>query len=582
MFNQNPIKSSSTQIENGTSQNLSDNTAREEGGISGAGSVAGQNSKTKKKLPISYLVGALLLVMVVIGLIAGLFLTQTGQDIRQQASITGYCAPEGGSIDLYGACCAGLVVGPDGTTCRKPSAPSCAAEGQNVDSLRLQWGKNFSCCSGLVLDGSICKKPSTTLTCSDVGVGGCLNGSICTVADVVGSRSATGGSCTSPAGTCTSGQAGQTKCETNREYRCISVAPNAYYWQPTGNRCGPAAGDGQDMTICCRLPNGSYAMAERSQCNEDLGYIPQQSHSQCLQTTPTDPVDPGTGGPTTPPTTQCVAANNPCNDDCCDGLVCQGRSGNRICQDPGIHPDDICGDGYTCSNFLSFTCDNGLHTSATSNGALVCEKNAAYHQTDRAAAIARVENHGCGQWDQVCNGGPKANQLCGDFGIVDRSCTSTTTDPVDPGTEKITYSCNSTCETDAQCQTADSRFSCVQSGNVKRCRLASNPTNTDCQPAVGPMCMSVTLNNITRPNAGTSDPRLGEQISITCGIVPGVTQYAFRIVQPGGVITNLQAIGGNQLNTSVPFTISSTGRFFAQCQICPDGSCNAFESLTQN
>ncbi len=44
----------------------------------------------------------------------------------------------------------------------------------------------------------------------------------------------------------------------------------------------------------------------------------------------------------------------------------------------------------------------------------------------------------------------------------------------------VTYSCNSTCSTDAQCQTANAGYVCDSETN--RCRLDSNKTDINCQP----------------------------------------------------------------------------------------------------
>lgn len=138
------------------------------------------------------------------------------------------------------------------------------------------------------------------------------------------------------------------------------------------------------------------------------------------------------------------------------------------------------------------------------------------------------------------------------------------------------YFCNSNCQSDAQCQTSDSRFECnTAEGN--KCRLTTNPTAANCQPAVGPMCLSISLNNISNPAAATTtDPELGDAISLTCGAVQEADHYVFRVTEPDGTHVTLSATG----RTSEQFIIDQSGPYVAQCQICTgadDSTCHPFE-----
>jgi len=167
------------------------------------------------------------------------------------------------------------------------------------------------------------------------------------------------------------------------------------------------------------------------------------------------------------------------------------------------------------------------------------------------------------------------------------SCQPTNVTPTNPPaptptpvpTNPPVMSCNSTCTTDAQCQAVDSRFKCEVAGDLgKRCRLASNPSSSNCQPAVGPMCTSITLNNLNNPAATTQDPNLGDAFTLTCGEVPGAQRYIFRVTQPDGTQVNLNATG----RTSESFTVKMTGPHSAQCQICTgadSASCLPYESV---
>jgi hypothetical protein len=304
------------------------------------------------------------------------------------------------------------------------------------------------------------------------------------------------------------------------------------------------------------------------------------------------------------PPAQCLPLEAACGSErglsntCCGNGVCQGTHNNRRCEDAQNPIDSFCTGGGTCSGYYGFRC-NSLHTSPSSSGQLVCEQNPSQLFTGPSARASALAYAGqCGQIDQVCVGGDKQGQLCGEFSIINNSCGGGDTPPTNPPSPspspspRVTpspvpsptpspspiLSCNSICTTDAQCQSVDPRFvcyqppmpdcpeglSCVQVMPPQVCRLASNPTSTTCQPTVGPMCMSITLNNLSNPRAGTADPEIGDAITLTCGQVNSAASYIFRILQPDGSITNLAATG----RTSESFTITQSGRHLAQCQIC--------------
>lgn len=54
--------------------------------------------------------------------------------------------------------------------------------------------------------------------------------------------------------------------------------------------------------------------------------------------------------------------------------------------------------------------------------------------------------------------------------------------PLEIEEEEITYQCSSVCETNAQCQTANSNYICYDTGTSKQCRLATNPASSTCSP----------------------------------------------------------------------------------------------------
>jgi len=152
------------------------------------------------------------------------------------------------------------------------------------------------------------------------------------------------------------------------------------------------------------------------------------------------------------------------------------------------------------------------------------------------------------------------------------------------------FSCNSPCTTDAQCQTANSSYFCNLSDGSK-CRLQNNPGAPDCQPPVatspspsvspspitGPMCISIRIINPLTNQTIVADPQVGDTVRFVCGQVAGTDHYIFRVVREEmGVITPLAATG----NISAAFTVPTAGKYSAQCQICtgPTAStCHAFE-----
>lgn len=148
------------------------------------------------------------------------------------------------------------------------------------------------------------------------------------------------------------------------------------------------------------------------------------------------------------------------------------------------------------------------------------------------------------------------------------------TPQVSPSPSPLTYFCDSTCETDRQCRTAGNGLTCSDG----KCRLETNPTSTECRPAVGPMCLDIDLANAQTGIPLTEDPSLGDSIQFTCADVANVDHYVFRVIEPNGNIVDLDSTG----RTSTAYTIVNDGKHFAQCQICTtenDLSCNPYEAL---
>lgn len=152
----------------------------------------------------------------------------------------------------------------------------------------------------------------------------------------------------------------------------------------------------------------------------------------CDITSPTNTPPSSTSNSATTPATQtqtvqsqagCSSLGNPCeNNGCCTGLVCQGNTGNRVCQQPATTPDQWCGGTPgSCGRLIAFHCNSDFPSGTPESG---CFDNPIYIQNNDAAGWAQARAHvaGCGQIDVVCKSGPKENQLCGDFEIFKDNC----------------------------------------------------------------------------------------------------------------------------------------------------------------
>jgi hypothetical protein len=138
---------------------------------------------------------------------------------------------------------------------------------------------------------------------------------------------------------------------------------------------------------------------------------------------------------------QCAGGGASCeSQSCCGGLVCQGIEGSRRCEDPGT--EDQCPGGGTCTAYISFKCNN------LTNGQ--CLENPINGNNPSYAA-------GCGQIDQVCAGGTRDRQLCGNFTIYNSTCGQTSSSSSSSSSSTSTTGvvtgrqCGQTCSPSATC-----------------------------------------------------------------------------------------------------------------------------------
>ena len=693
-----------------------------------------------KKMPVKMMVGIIILVLTIVGGIAGYLLTQTSQDVRQQAA---------DGVDPYAA----------GNPCSTEGATQCDADNNKVTCAGSQWRASGSCDDGPGDTTKVSRFVKITesngnsacqevqLAISDPGYQGSYASiaaceasfGYCCVQGIT-TAGLTAGECTGAKGTigkCSNApndqcNVGDEECRSNALYSC-KASTSGNFFSNTGQSCQAACTGEADCvgaSLFCNLTSGQcepLSTAVGNDCNPGdtlSGGNPGQAccvggENECKSGACSGPSGGtiegkigtclgGVGGPSTGPTQDsCIAQGfdfrcGDCGGFCgkysdgktckqlayeqlADGQCAEGVQNGGSCAIGGYNAQynictqyctnilgkngDDCGvdrpAGTTCeyvgpenpdyatkcpngngvtdfgwdgqcfnqvpagyqANTYYCECPNGDCTGVSLGQG--CQKGAQSGtcfqggtcgvlqvDLDNANPPANMSSHtsrnkmvtsGCSVQPQPpttpptdiivnpptttttysCNSTCSTDAQCRTIGsnyecneAAGNRCRLTN----NPGSAQCqpptkTYSCNSTCTTDAQCQTADDDFICSEAeGN--RCRLDSNVTSATCQPAAGPMCLSISLSNISNPTAAaTADPKLGDAVNFTCGLVSGADHYIFRVIEPDNNIVNLSATGA----TSQQYTISKSGLFQAQCQICTgaaEDTCHSYEPYT--
>lgn len=106
--------------------------------------------------------------------------------------------------------------------------------------------------------------------------------------------------------------------------------------------------------------------------------------------------------------------------------------------------------------------------------------------------------------------------------------------------------------------------------------------NDECGQGGGgaPMCLDIKILDFGGNAADVTKLQPNQKIKFQCGQVAGVTQYKFRVLELNtagqiGKTVDMQQYPGR---VSVDYTIPQAGKFLAQCAICPNGQCQAFEN----
>lgn len=529
--------------------------------------------------------------------------TQNGQTLCDGNDLL-RCAA--GSWDEIGTCPATTT----GETCQSNGATRCVTSRLQTCNAG-EWTTSNTFCSTTVTSTSTC----TVLGGRPVDNGnkGCCSGLVQTAGS--------GGVCVAPNPTpapgrivesCSSGQGGTSRCVYGKQQLC-----DGDNWLSTNNACG-------NNTACTTMGGRTVDNNNRACCT---GLIEMAGICSSYNT----------------PADACILGRQRCNEGTlqhCSGVAwqnvgtCSAQCGNQTCEtgeDISSCPQD-CG---ASSTPIGGTPNGPIQTPPPSTQN--CTGNNCTAPPNGCIAI-----HGCQQLDgnghctvlsptvttSAVDAQATANQLCqcvqvdvlngqngsctnghinGDISTLldhrqvcpNTGCVPVTTPPpvVPPGatprpstppTDNPSYSCNSTCTTNAQCQGVNQSLTCALTADgTKRCRNTANPTNTQCQLAVGPQCLSIAMAKAdgTPYQVGDEDPALGDSIKFTCGTVTGAARYVFQVIEPGGTVTALTAVSNGSLSEN--YSIAKAGNFRAQCQICtesaqadPDNSsCIPFESL---
>lgn len=75
----------------------------------------------------------------------------------------------------------------------------------------------------------------------------------------------------------------------------------------------------------------------------------------------------------------------------------------------------------------------------------------------------------------------------------------------------------------------------------------------------------------------------GDILNFNCAVVEGAKSYEFRVIEPDQTTVNLASAGAGILPTqivSAKYAVSKVGTHYAQCRVCADGTCTAWENVS--
>lgn len=146
----------------------------------------------------------------------------------------------------------------------------------------------------------------------------------------------------------------------------------------------------------------------------------------------------------------------------------------------------------------------------------------------------------------VCNQPCVTNDSCGADLICDETTkTCRNLDNLESTTcEDRVYSCDSACETDAQCQGVSADTSCVTVGTLKVCRRTDNPTSPTCQVLTSPTpTPSPTPPGATPTPTPAATPTPGPTPTPKIVLEPTPTPETLPVAGTGGPTLSLLGLG---------------------------------------
>ncbi len=460
--------------------------------------------KPKRKFNIKLLLGAVVLLLIIIGAAAGLYLTQFGQDLRQQAYVGQSCTYSAGCSNTGEVC-----TKPGGGECNGASGCTCQVPVNNFPLCNSQSVNAFQSCDAYPNTSvNECTGVQKTVACTSN-----YTKWICGNKNWVPNYGASGNGegCSGCAWPLTNGQccpAGVDACNPNTDnYKCIAD-PFVAECKSWANTSCPANQQGYWKAIawcntpgCECGPNGLFSSYSGPGCDCGGGGI--QCNDQCSTTAQCQAVNsawsclPGGDGfnrcrlTSNPSSTSCQPGTTTyqCNSDCSTTAQCQGSLGSayscvtnkcRLTANPT---------SPTCTPATVYQCNSDCTTTAQCQGSLGATYSCV---TNKCRLTANPTSPTCTpatvyQCNSDCTTTAQCQGSLGSaYSCVTNKCRLTANPTSATCTPTTTYQCNSDCTTTAQCAAVNPAWSCVSN----KCRLTANPTSATCTPATVYQCNS--------------------------------------------------------------------------------------------
>jgi len=569
-------------------------------------------TKPKFKIPKQGIILGAVSVFLVAGLAVGMFLVNRSQDIRQQAA---GCSVEKGETECNDAC-GWRCVGPP-NTCQS----TCSAGGGGGSSGGSSGG-DTPWCTGTsanqsesqcptsggwqyVFPGEGCKQSDNTYMgrC-------CAQGTSCPQANVSSGGSggssgtgSTGNNCSNVRGQVAKsngGCEGIIQCDYDNNWNTIE-------FQMCTNTTTGSQATGVCQNICSGNLPGAECTPNQVQCSSNgrgkmcdetghwgtevnmhaCGYVDNSQGTICAGKGTGEKVFVGCGNQV------CGQGKTNCYQSCISVMGTMAADGNTSCvcevglscSQPGAMGGDTntsvtggsansgsggCPNGGDAISCTTWNCPNG---DTDGNGECTAADSGASFTITSGTSCSNPPS-GCGQIDfytAQASTSWSAKQwddyYCG-YSFLNLNCSPSTPPPTNP---PVTYSCNSTCTTNTQCQTANSNYIC-SSG---KCRHKDYTAEADCQPPV--VEKTFTCSDIA---SNKSAPKIGDVLNFTCSAggdgLDLVTSYQFQYSIDGAAFQTI-GVSSTQKNQSLTLPVSKPGNYEIQCRACSPDKCTEWD-----